>query len=101
MSIGCFRRSKIKDSLRVLYCAIRYNSGMPANPFRQLPAVAAVLESPGVQALGPAHGHEAVANAVRAELESLRERLKAGESLDGALTLEWITRQVAVRVEAG
>ena len=74
---------------------------MPVNPLRQLPAVAAVLESPGVQALGPAHGHEAVASAVRAELESLRERLKAGESLDGAVTLEWITRRVAVRVEAG
>jgi L-seryl-tRNA(Ser) seleniumtransferase len=84
----------------VLYGAIRYNSGMPANPFRQLPAVAAVLESPGVQALAPVHGHDAVAAAVRAELDTLRERLKGGESLDGTVTLEAITERVAARVEA-
>jgi L-seryl-tRNA(Ser) seleniumtransferase len=73
---------------------------MPANPFRQLPAVAAVLESPGVQALAPVHGHDAVASAVRAELDALRERLKGGESLDGTLSVESITDRVAARVEA-
>src|SRR5919108_505347 len=36
---------------------------MPANPFRQLPPVAAVLEAPAVKALEPAHGHAAVADA--------------------------------------
>jgi L-seryl-tRNA(Ser) seleniumtransferase len=74
---------------------------MPANPFRQLPPVAAVLDSPAVKALEPAHGHTAVADAVRAELDALRDRLKAGESPDGALGLDAIVARVAARVEAG
>ena len=73
---------------------------MSSNPFRQLPAVAAVLESPGVQALAPVHGRDAVAAAVRSELELLRERLRTGESLDGAMTVEAVTEGVARRVEA-
>ena len=74
---------------------------MPANPYRQLPPVAAVLDSPAVQALEPAHGRAAVADAVRAELDALRGRLKAGDSPDGALALDAIVARVAARVEAG
>ncbi|HKB06078.1 MAG TPA: L-seryl-tRNA(Sec) selenium transferase, partial [Gemmataceae bacterium] len=74
---------------------------MPANPYRQLPAVTAVLDSPAVQALEPAHGRAAVADAVRAELDALRDRLKAGDSPDGAMALDAIVARVAVRVEAG
>src|SRR5215213_4211129 len=73
---------------------------MPANPFRQLPPVAAVLDAPTVKALEPAHGHPAVADAARAELDDLRERLKAGEALDGAIGLDAIVARVAARVEA-
>jgi L-seryl-tRNA(Ser) seleniumtransferase len=74
---------------------------MPANPYRQLPPVATVLESPAVKALEPAHGRAAVAEAVRAELDTLRGRLKAGDSPDGALALDAIVARVAARVEAG
>jgi L-seryl-tRNA(Ser) seleniumtransferase len=74
---------------------------MPANPYRQLPPVAAVLESPAVKALEPAHGHAAVADAVRAELDALRDRLRAGESPDGALGVDAIVARVSARVEAG
>jgi L-seryl-tRNA(Ser) seleniumtransferase len=74
---------------------------MPANPYRQLPPVTAVLDSPAVKALEPAHGRAAVADAVRAELDALRDRLKAGDSSDGAMGLDAIVVRVAARVEAG
>ena len=68
------------------------------NPLRSLPAVTVVLDA--VQALVPAHGQAAVTGPVRAELDDLRARLKAGEALDGAVSLDAITRNVAIRVEA-
>jgi L-seryl-tRNA(Ser) seleniumtransferase len=68
------------------------------NPLRSLPAVAVVLDA--VQALLPVHGQAAVTGAVRAELDALRTRLKGGEALDGALSLEAITRSVTARLEA-
>jgi L-seryl-tRNA(Ser) seleniumtransferase len=73
---------------------------MPANPYRDLPAVTAVLENPAVTALEAAHGRDAVVGAVRAELDLLRERLKAGESLDGEIAPEAVAARVASRVEA-
>jgi L-seryl-tRNA(Ser) seleniumtransferase len=73
---------------------------MPANPFRQIPPVNSVLESAAVRALEPAHGRELVTGAVRAELDSLRAKLKAGESLNGELSLEEIASRVSARVEA-
>src|SRR5947208_12632415 len=77
-----------------------YNSPMPANPLRHLPAVTAVLEMPSVAALEPAHGRDAVVAAVRAELDALRERLKAGAALDGEIAPEAVAARVAARVEA-
>ena len=71
---------------------------MPSNPFRSLPAVSAVLEFPSVRALEPLHGHDIVAGAIRAELDALRERLKAGVSLDGELALTSIAERVSARV---
>ena len=73
---------------------------MPANPFRHLPAVTAVLEQGTVTALEPTHGRESVLVAVRAELDSLRERLKAGETLDGEIAPEAVAARVAARVES-
>jgi L-seryl-tRNA(Ser) seleniumtransferase len=73
---------------------------MAANPFRQLPPITAVLDAPAVKALEPAHGRIAVADAARAELDALRDRLKAGESLDGAVALEAIVARVSARIEA-
>ena len=74
---------------------------MPANPFRHLPAVTTVLETPAVAALEPVHGRDAVVAAVRAELDVLRERLKGGEALDGEIAPEAVATRVAARVEAG
>ena len=73
---------------------------MPANPFRHLPAVTAVLEAPAVAALEPAHGRDAVVAAIRAELDALRDRLKAGAAPDGELAPEAVAARVAARVEA-
>jgi L-seryl-tRNA(Ser) seleniumtransferase len=60
-----------------------------------------VLDSPAIKALEPAHGRAAVADAVRAELDVLRDRLKAGDALDGAIGIDAIVTRVAERVEAG
>jgi len=73
---------------------------MAENPLRRLPAVTAVLESPGVRALVPAHGHEVVLEAVRAELDDLRERLKCGSALDGDIAVGAVAARVTARVEA-
>jgi L-seryl-tRNA(Ser) seleniumtransferase len=73
---------------------------MSSNPLRNLPAVTIVLETPTVAALEPAHGRDAVVTAVRAELEALRERLRAGEALDGEIAPEAVAARVAARVEA-
>jgi L-seryl-tRNA(Ser) seleniumtransferase len=73
---------------------------MSGNPLRQLPAVAAVLESPAIKALQPVYGHEVIASAARAELDELRERLKGGESLDGVLDVESVAARVLARAEA-
>jgi L-seryl-tRNA(Ser) seleniumtransferase len=72
---------------------------MAPNPLRLLPAITAVLESPGIQALEPLHGHDAVVAAARAELDQLRERIRGGESLDGEITLDGIASRVAKRVQ--
>jgi len=80
--------------------AFSYNSPMPPNPLRSVPAVSAVLESASVRALQPIHGHDVVAGAVRAELDALRDKLKAGESMDGELKVDVIAQRVARRVEA-
>jgi L-seryl-tRNA(Ser) seleniumtransferase len=73
---------------------------MAENPLRRLPAVTAVLESPGVRALVPAHGHEMVLEAVRAELDELRERLKGGSAVDGEVAVGVVAARVTARVEA-
>jgi L-seryl-tRNA(Ser) seleniumtransferase len=70
------------------------------NPLRQLPAVTALLEAPGVKALEPIHGHDAVVAAARAELDVLRERLKTGDALGGAIGVDAVAERVAARVAA-
>lgn len=51
------------------------------NPFRQLPAVAKLLDHPTLAEARDRHPHEAVASAVRAELDHLRGRLAAGDTI--------------------
>jgi L-seryl-tRNA(Ser) seleniumtransferase len=72
---------------------------MPANPLRHLPAVTAVLENRALATLEQAHGRDAVVTAVRLELDALRERLKAGEALDGEISPGVIAGRVVARVE--
>jgi L-seryl-tRNA(Ser) seleniumtransferase len=69
------------------------------NPFRQLPAVSRVLESPALAPARAAHPLAAVTRAVRAEIESLRDRLAAGESPDGRTDPDAVAGRAAERVE--
>jgi L-seryl-tRNA(Ser) seleniumtransferase len=47
------------------------------NPYARLPSVDRLLQDPGVRLLLPRYGHTAVVDALRAELATLRERLRA------------------------
>lgn len=71
---------------------------MNANPYRNLPSVNQLLESPTLRALAGDHAHERVAAAARTELDDLRTRLKLGESLDGATELDAVATRVAQRL---
>jgi L-seryl-tRNA(Ser) seleniumtransferase len=71
---------------------------MTRNPFRQLPAVARLLELPSLVAARERHPHELIAEAVRVEVESLRERLAAGETPD--LAPEAAAARVLARLDA-
>jgi L-seryl-tRNA(Ser) seleniumtransferase len=55
---------------------------MSENPFRQLPSVARLLELPPLVRARDRHHHDTIAAATRAEVESLRARLAAGETPD-------------------
>src|SRR5205823_14634129 len=61
---------------------------MSDNPFRKLPSVTQVLHAAPVAELGTDYAHEQVVSAIRDELASLRKRLAAGESPDGAVSVE-------------
>ena len=72
---------------------------MAANPYRHLPAVTVVLDSPAVTALEPAHAHATIVEAVRAELDHLRTRLKAG-ALNESVTVDAVAALVVARVHS-
>jgi L-seryl-tRNA(Ser) seleniumtransferase len=67
-----------------------------ANAFRDLPSVSEILAA--TEALELPHSRTQTVEAVRAELEALRNRIKAGESLDGAATPEAIAAAAAERL---
>jgi L-seryl-tRNA(Ser) seleniumtransferase len=69
---------------------------MPENPFRSLPQVSRVLEHPAVAAVRAGHAPDDITAAVRAELDAVRERLKAG---DTAVSLDAIADAVVTRLE--
>ncbi|HZY87612.1 MAG TPA: L-seryl-tRNA(Sec) selenium transferase, partial [Gemmataceae bacterium] len=71
---------------------------MGDNPFRNLPAVNDVLETPPVRALAGQHAHEVIVAAVRAELAELRQRLGRGEEVDGQRGAEAVAGRVAERL---
>lgn len=69
---------------------------LETNPFRSLPSVNDVLNAAAAQFLLGQHAHEVVAEAIRAELARIREKLAQGESLNGELDVD----ALAARVEA-
>lgn len=71
---------------------------MPDNPFRALPPVTDVLNTPAVQALATSQPREAVVEAVRDELAQLRQRLSEGKSLDALTDLPGLADRVVHRV---
>jgi L-seryl-tRNA(Ser) seleniumtransferase len=71
---------------------------MSDNPYRNLPAVNDVLESPQLGELIDQHGREHVVDAVRAELGELRKLLAAGEAPDGRADAKEVARRAATRL---
>jgi len=68
------------------------------NPFRQLPAINEVLESPSVYALMANHSHDLIVAAIRQELTDLRHQLGQGERVDGQASLEAVAARVVDRL---
>ncbi len=62
---------------------------------RQLPAVSQVLLEPSIVALIAIHGHEVVADAVRATLDFQRELILNGDAFDA----DQLTQNVAIRIQ--
>ncbi|MGH7225529.1 MAG: L-seryl-tRNA(Sec) selenium transferase, partial [Gemmataceae bacterium] len=70
-----------------------------ANPFRRLPAVNDILDTPPIQALSATLAHDAIVAAIRAELDDSRRRLAGGEEMDGLVDAVSIAFRVAARLE--
>src|SRR5918994_2051119 len=70
---------------------------MTDNPFRKLPQVAKVLDAPALAAARAAHPPDAVADAVRAELDALRLQLSSGA--DGVPTVDELAELALARLE--
>jgi L-seryl-tRNA(Ser) seleniumtransferase len=71
---------------------------MTDNPYRNLPAVNDVLAAPAAAALVRDHGHGPTVAAVRAALAELRDRMKAGTTVNGELTVDAVADRAAVHL---
>jgi L-seryl-tRNA(Ser) seleniumtransferase len=71
---------------------------MSENRFRVIPPVNDVLAAPAVQALAGRHAHAVIVAAVRTELAELRQRVKAGDALDGEGSATGVGERVAARL---
>jgi L-seryl-tRNA(Ser) seleniumtransferase len=71
---------------------------MSSNPFRNLPSVNDVLDSPALGDVLAANDHDLVVAGIRDELAELRRRLGAGEAPDGDVQAEAVARRVAERL---
>jgi L-seryl-tRNA(Ser) seleniumtransferase len=71
---------------------------MKDSPFRDLPSVNDVLQSPTVLALTADYAHGQIVSAIRRELTAVRERLRRGESVDGTLEIQALAARVAQRL---
>jgi L-seryl-tRNA(Ser) seleniumtransferase len=70
-----------------------------ANPFRDLPAVHDILQSSEVRRLEQRFARDLVVQAVRDEIDRLRQHLAAGQSLDGHAEPESLASRIAERLE--
>ena len=66
-----------------------------ANPYRELPSVAKLLEDAALVEARSRHSHESIASAVRVELDALRERLAAQEPI----AIEGIAGRIVARLD--
>src|SRR5438132_13766546 len=71
---------------------------MAENALRNLPSVHEILQRPAVEALEKEHAHEQVVEAIRAEVNDLRERALQGESLDSPAAAETVATRVSSRL---
>jgi L-seryl-tRNA(Ser) seleniumtransferase len=71
---------------------------MSSNPYRRLPAVNDVLAAEPLHALAGEHGQERVTEAVREELEALRQQLKEGGPLNGEVDARAVAERAAGRL---
>src|SRR5262245_35896833 len=70
---------------------------MNDNPFRKLPSVTQVLQADAVAGL-KGFAHEQIVEAIRAEIGDVRQRLTAGEALDGELGAEQLATRTVDRL---
>lgn len=71
---------------------------MTDNPFRRLPAVHQVLETPAVRDLAGRHAPDVITEAVRQELAALRQRIVSGETEAGTDHLHELGKRVQQRL---
>src|SRR2546430_1989925 len=71
---------------------------MADHPFRDLPAVNDVLDTPAVQALTGHHARERIVEAIRGQLAEMRWLLKAGGDAAGRPDLADIPSRVVTRL---
>jgi L-seryl-tRNA(Ser) seleniumtransferase len=72
---------------------------MSANPFRKLPSVATLLETPTLQSAVAAYSHDQILECARREIEDLRQCLVRGEELDGRVEPEVVAASVLRRLD--
>lgn len=68
--------------------------------FRQLPSVNEVLAASPLVALAGQHAHDVVVQAIRRQLDQLRQRIREGQSLDGLTQAESVARVVVQNLQA-
>jgi L-seryl-tRNA(Ser) seleniumtransferase len=68
---------------------------MSSNPFRELPSVAKLLDDPALAEAKSQYSHDELTSAIRAELDWLRSKLAARESIDPSLLPQAILKRLA------
>lgn len=71
---------------------------MSDNPYRSLPSVNDVLDTPTLQAVTAEHAHAQIVAVVRDELAQLRQRLTRGDAVDGLAAAEAVAGRTIERL---